>query len=87
MIKTLFASLCVAACCMGNEHPAKAGCTSYGNTATCTDYRGGNYTVHSDGSVSGSTGSGDYVYGHIDNDRFTGSVGSDYMTCDRHSCY
>lgn len=24
MIKTLFASLCVAACCMGNEYPAKA---------------------------------------------------------------
>ena len=24
MIKTLFASLCVVACCMGNEYPAKA---------------------------------------------------------------
>ena len=24
MIKTLFASVCVLACCMGNEYPAKA---------------------------------------------------------------
>ena len=30
MIKTLFASLCVAACCMGNDYPAKADCQAFG---------------------------------------------------------
>ena len=87
MIKTLFASLCVAACCMGNEYPAKAGCTSYGDTATCTDYSGGRYTVDRYGSVRGSTGNGDYVNGRINGNRFTGTVGSEYVTCDRYSCY
>lgn len=28
MIKTLFASACVLACCIGNEYPAKAECSS-----------------------------------------------------------
>lgn len=30
MLKTLLASLCVAACCMGNEYPAKAYDDSWG---------------------------------------------------------
>tara|TARA_R110002012_G_scaffold312727_3_gene523706 strand:- start:470 stop:730 length:261 start_codon:yes stop_codon:yes gene_type:complete len=30
MIKTLFASACVLACCMGNEYPAKADCSGFG---------------------------------------------------------
>ena len=30
MIKTLFASFCVVACCMGNEYPAKADCQAFG---------------------------------------------------------
>lgn len=37
MIKTLFASVCVLACCMGNEYPAKAGCSdnSWGGRRYC----------------------------------------------------
>jgi hypothetical protein len=37
MIKTLFASLCVAACCMGNDYPAKAECSdnSWGGRRYC----------------------------------------------------
>ena len=94
MIKTLFASAstfayagCIAICCMGNDYPAKAGCHSYGDTATCTDYNGGRYTVDSYGSVRGTTGNGEYVNGRINGNRFTGSVGNDYVTCDRVSCY
>ena len=37
MIKTLFASLCVVACCVGNDYPAKAGCSnnSWGGREYC----------------------------------------------------
>tara|TARA_R110002050_G_scaffold101685_2_gene210006 strand:+ start:102 stop:329 length:228 start_codon:yes stop_codon:yes gene_type:complete len=37
MIKTLFASACVLACCIGNEYPAKAGCSdnSWGGRSYC----------------------------------------------------
>ena len=37
MIKTLFASLCLAACCMGNDCPAKAACSnnSWGGREAC----------------------------------------------------
>jgi hypothetical protein len=37
MIKTLFASACVLACCMGNEYPAKAYGT--GCDTECFQYR------------------------------------------------
>ena len=33
MIKTLFASLCVVACCVGNDYPVKADCTAFGGTS------------------------------------------------------
>ena len=37
MIKTLFASACVLACCIGNEYPAKAECSnnSWGGRRYC----------------------------------------------------
>lgn len=37
MIKTLFASLCVVACCVGNAYPARAGCSdnSWGGRKAC----------------------------------------------------
>ena len=41
MIKTLFASACVLACCMGNEYPAKAyGSYNYGECdRICQGYK------------------------------------------------
>ena len=37
MIKTLLASVCVLACCIGNEYPAKAECSdnSWGGRRYC----------------------------------------------------
>jgi hypothetical protein len=37
MIKTLFASVCVLACCMGNEYPAKAYSCNYSQTQAYQD--------------------------------------------------
>ena len=37
MIKTLFASLCVVACCMGNDYPAKAYDCPYSQTPAYQD--------------------------------------------------